>query len=651
VRSTYQGIFLLEDLLADAPSLPADFEQNVTFPFRDRYVIWDCLLTGQTKEAIDFDLESHVREAVRLGFTGMECNRFLGMNLIQQGHPRDPYPWYTYWGPSMDQFVSSPLFDGVFPAEYLARNLADLKNLVEVVKSFGLKAIFVGYEPRYVPEEFLQRNPELRGPRVDHPLRSMVNRYSLCTDRPRVREHYRILARRLAEEVPDLDEMWVIFHDSGTGFCWSHSLYSGRNGPEFCRNVPMGKRLMRFFTTLKEGLKEGGLTIPVVAQPHGSSRPEIDDFFDNVPNSVEFTAGNWASWSLTYRDPLGVDRYVLSRSRQTDRRTLYYQQHFFGFNGAPTTEFPAPYFLVQRLKRALELDLDVLNTLGGFVSPPIQKQSGMQEVYRRFLLEPQLSEEELVARVAQDLGGRSGGQLLVAIWRDIHNVLEENGRQMGFALGTEYTSRRTLVRPLVPESSALSPEEREWWLAYTFAGNLRYGHAHLFRGEGGTPPPDWYELNRDRSERAKQVFRGSSSRLQEYLGRNPSAGNAYPYLVSHERQLRFLSHVYATGANLYEGQRIIDKYYKKNIYEELKNEVQADLNRFKTVVCDEISNTRAFLEFLQEEGEIGMVLLPQETTWAYSRNLPDLLRRKIEIMERHLPEAEAIFTRWFNSEY
>jgi len=46
-----------------------------------------------------------------------------------------------------------------------------------------------------------------------------------------------------------------------------------------------------------------------------------------------------------------------------------------------------------------------------------------------------------------------------------------------------------------------------------------------------------------------------------------------------------------------------------------------------------------------------MVLLPQETTWAYSRNLPDLLRRKIEIMERHLPEAEAIFTRWFNSEY
>ena len=262
-RAIYQGVLFLEDLLAKGPFLPADFAQTVKFPFRERYVLWDCLLTGQNKGAIGFDLETHVREAVRLGYTGMECNRFVGMELIQQGHPRDPYPWYTYWGPSMDQFVSSPLFEGVFPREYLDRNLADLRHIVDVVKSFGLKAIFVGYEPRYVPEEFLQRNPEMRGPRVDHPLRSMKNRYSLCTDRPEVRGHYRTLAGNLAKEVPDIDEMWVIFHDSGAGFCWSHSLYSGRNGPDHCRNVPMGERLRKFFTAVKEGLREGGLDIPL----------------------------------------------------------------------------------------------------------------------------------------------------------------------------------------------------------------------------------------------------------------------------------------------------------------------------------------------------------------------------------------------------
>jgi hypothetical protein len=275
----------------------------------------------------------------------------------------------------------------------------------------------------------------------------------------------------------------------------------------------------------------------------------------------------------------------------------------------------------------------------------------MQELYRRFLLEPELSEEQLVAKVATDLGGDQGGELLVSIWKDVHTALEKNRRGIGFALGTEYTSRRTLVRPLVPEASALSSEEREWWLAFTFAGNLRYGHAHLFRGEGGTPSEEWYESNRNRSRSAEQVFQRSSARLQLYLNDHSGDGGIYPFLASHERQLRFLGHVYATGANLYEGQRLIDRYYKKNIYEGLKQEVETDVSHFEAIVADEIANTRGLLSLVEEGGDIGMVLLPQETTWGYSSNLPELLRRKIAIMQRHLPETEAMFRRWFNSEY
>ena len=650
-RAVYQGVLRLEDHLAASPSLARSFEQTVVFPFKDRYLIWNSLLTGQNKEAIGFDLERHVREAVRLGYTGMECNRFVGTTLAQQGHPRDPYPWYTYWGPSMDQFVATPLFEGVFSKEYLNRNLAGLKHVVAVVESFGLKPIFTGYEPRFVPEEFLQRRPELRGPRVDHPLRSMTARYSLCTDRPEVLEHYRDLARRLTEEVPGLAEMHVIFHDSGAGLCWENGLYSGRNGPEHCRRVPMGERMRKFFTAVRQGLRASGRDVALVAQPHGSSHGEIDEFFDRVPAEVGFTAGNWASWSLSYRDPLEVDRHVLARLRDTGRRVLYYQQHFFGFDVAPTSEFPLPYMLAERLKVAQGLRLDALDTLGGLVSPPIKERSVMQEVYRRFLLEPDLSAEALVERVARELGGKEGGELLAAIWKDIHATVEANGRQIGFALGTEYASRRTLVRPLVPDASALSPEEREWWLAYTFAGNLRFGHAHLFRGEGGLPLPEWYTLNRDRAARASEAFRRSSTRLQAYLRQHPEAARAQPYLATHERQLRFLGHVYSTGANLFEGQRILDKYSRKSIEPELAREVDSDLARFQAVVAGEIENTQAFLQFVGQGGDVGMVLLPQETTWGYGRNLPDLLRRKIEIMKRHLPEAQEVLNRWFESEY
>jgi hypothetical protein len=650
-RAVFQGVLVLEDHLSENSSLPRSLNETVTLPFKDRYILWDSLLTGQNKGAIGFDLERHVREAVRLGYTGMECNRFVGMTIIQQGHPRDPYPWYTYWGPSMDQFVTSPLFEGVFPKDYLARNLADLKHVVEVVDSFGLKPIFMGYEPRYVPEEFLKQRPDLRGPRVDHPLRSMAARYSLCTDQPEVQQHYRTLARRLAEEVPAIREMHIIFHDSGTGFCWAHGLYSGCNGPERCRLVPTGDRMRNFFMAVKQGLRDGGLDIPLVAQAHGISRPEVDQFFSRVPKDVEFTSGNWSSWSIAYRDPLEADRYVISRQRETGRRRLYYQQHFFGFDGAPTSEFPVPYILAERLKTAQGFGLDVLSTLGGIVSPPIKERSVMQEVYRRFLLEPNLPTETLVEHVAQDLAGNAGAAALTSIWKNIHTTLEKNGRQIGFAMGTEYTARRTLVRPLVPEASALSPDEQEWWLAYTFAGNLRFGHAHLFRGEGGLPTQEWYTANLARAARAGEAFRQASSALQAFAREHPDVVRAYPYLISHERQLRFLGYVYSTGMNLYEGQRILDKYSKKEIEPGLTGEVNADLARFQAVVENEIENTRAFLKLVEEGGDIGMVLLPQETTWGYGANLPELLRRKIEIMKRHLPEAEQVLKRWFGAEY
>jgi hypothetical protein len=649
--AVYQGVLLLEDVIAGHPTVPADLTRTVVFPFKERYVIWDALLTGQTKGALGFDLESHVREVVRLGYSGMECNRFVGVKLLQQGDPGDPYPWYTYWGPSMDQFVSSPLFDGVFPTDYLARNLADLKQVVSTVESFGLKPIFTGYEPRFVPEAFLRRRPDLRGPRVDHPLRSMTQRYSLCTDEPEVREHYRTLARNLAHEVPGIAEMHIIFHDSGAGLCWENGLYSGRNGPEHCRSVPMGQRMRSFFLAIRSGWQEGGRDIPIVAQPHSTSRGELDQFFEAVPPQIEMTAGSWASWSLAYHDPLGIDRHLIDRQRATGRRTMYFQQHFYGFDGAPTTEFPIPFRLASRLQRAGALGVDVLNTLGGIVSPPIKQHSAMQELYRHYMLAPDLDAGTLVQRTAEGLAGPGAAPVLISIWKDLDSALEQNGGQIGFAQGTEYASRRTLVRPLVPDASALSPDERDWWLAYTFGGGLRFGGAHLFRGEGGLPSQESYTLNRDRSMCARDAFRHASQKLRDYTAAHPQDARSYPYLAAHERQLRFLSHVYATGVNLYEGQAVLDRYSRKSVEDDLKREVESDAALFRRTVENEIENTRELLALVEQGGEFGMVLLAEETTWGFGPNFPDLLRRKIDIMARRLPEIKEVLCRWFDSEY
>jgi hypothetical protein len=650
-RALYQGVLALEDALSETPVIAESFNQKVVFPFKDRYLVWDVNLTGQNKMANGFNLENHIREAVRLGYSGVECNRFVGMELLQQHSPEDSYPWYTYWGPSMDQFVSSPLFEGVYPKEYLDRNLADLKHVVKVVESFGLKPIFMGYEPRYVPEKFFEKHPELRGPRVDHPLRSIEKRYSLCTDRPEVLEHYRTLARRLTEEVPGIVEMHIIFHDSGSGLCWFNALYSGKNGPEYCKDIPMEERMGKFFGAIQQGFKDNGSDIPIVAQPHGSSRSDIDAFLSGTAKNMSMTAGNWTAWTLSYPDPLGIDIHVLEQSKKDGRRTLYFQQHFTGFEVAPTTEYPLPYYLAARLKRAQKLNLDVLTTLGGIVSPPVKKQSAMQEVYRQFLLAPDTPESELVSLVALKLGGEKGRTVLEKVWKDIDAATKDNNGNLGFGLGTEYASRRTLVRPLVPDAPALLPGERDYWLRYTFSGYQRFGAAHLFRGEGGLPSQEWYSKNLEQSVRARDAFQKASHDLQSFLKLNPEEFHKHSYLVEHERQLRFLGYVYATGASLYEGQALLDKYSKKNIEDELKQLVDADIKRFELIVKNEIDNTRELIKFLNEGGDIGMALLPEETTWAYSDYLPVLLEKKIEIMQRHLPEIKEVLNRWFNSEY
>jgi hypothetical protein len=195
------------------------------------------------------------------------------------------------------------------------------------------------------------------------------------------------------------------------------------------------------------------------------------------------------------------------------------------------------------------------------------------------------------------------------------------------------------------------PDERDWWQAYTFGGDLRFGHAHLFRGEGGLPTEEYYRTQRDHSRLFQDLFQRQAGRLGEWLKQHPGAARTHPYLPAHARQLRFLGHVYATGAHLYEGQRILDKYSKKNIEDDLKNELKTDLARFQEAVEQEIENTLAFLKFIEEGGDIGMVLLPEETTWGYSTNLPELLRKKVETMRRHLPETEKVLSRWFDSEY
>ena len=64
------------------------------------------------------------------GATAVTANRVIdpySLHVLEQ--PGNPYVWFTTWGPSLDQYVSSELTYGLYPEVYLRRNRLALRRM------------------------------------------------------------------------------------------------------------------------------------------------------------------------------------------------------------------------------------------------------------------------------------------------------------------------------------------------------------------------------------------------------------------------------------------------------------------------------------------------------------------------------------------
>ena len=126
------------------------------------------------------------------GVTHVQINHLPDMMHPEQlAQPDNVYLAFANFGPPLDLYVSSRINYGLWPEMYLDRNQACLKRFAAAARKHGIKPILYLCEPRFVPERFFQKNPTLRGPRVDNPTCSTTPLFALCTDMPEVKEHYR----------------------------------------------------------------------------------------------------------------------------------------------------------------------------------------------------------------------------------------------------------------------------------------------------------------------------------------------------------------------------------------------------------------------------------------------------------------------------
>jgi len=96
--------------------------------------------------------------------------------------PRGSCDWHEYasYNRSVAAFFPDKTLISYIPAEFVSKNRQLLLYKAGVLRELGLSAYFRSNEPRFLPEAFYDRYPHMRGPRVDHPRRSVKKEYAPC---------------------------------------------------------------------------------------------------------------------------------------------------------------------------------------------------------------------------------------------------------------------------------------------------------------------------------------------------------------------------------------------------------------------------------------------------------------------------------------
>ncbi|MEO5958899.1 MAG: hypothetical protein ABIR80_07260, partial [Opitutaceae bacterium] len=235
------------------------------------------------------DLAAFERNAVRakaLGATHLVITEDMPIAYWTFDPPGDPYPaWFAHHAGMLVIFPPKEMQPFV-NLEWSERAAKFFEDRCRVLRQHGLKAYWNANQPEILPEAFFVAHPELRGPRIDHPNRSRIARFSACVDQPETLRLYREAMQTLLKRCPEVEICHFVTTDAGSGFCWVPGLYPGANGPAHCEHRPMEERVAGFMNNLREAARSAGRDLEVSIQQIGPRQWMIPSFSPGVENAT-----------------------------------------------------------------------------------------------------------------------------------------------------------------------------------------------------------------------------------------------------------------------------------------------------------------------------------------------------------------------------
>jgi hypothetical protein len=582
---------------------------------------------GSLRNARHFDREAYIRQLADQGFTHVSVNG-LGVNRpFESGPPGDVYSWFYDYSPDLDQFVSSKLIDGFYPAEYLKRNLEFLKSGASLALQYGLVPGLHVNSPRSMLEKFWEKYPFLRGARVDHPRESFRPRYTLALAHPTVQQHYRELIQNLMKEVPQLGFIHIWTNDSGSGFEFVSSLYAGRNGGPYLIREWKGddeiarkaaENVLTYYRLLRDEAQKLNPAFRVICDlgPFYAERKYIAPGLGNNLDAGEF-AGFEGSESKGEREALRrAGALVHQKLDLSDNNVL---------------GVPYPNLVRERLQQALSAG--ATSVLAGVTPLSLAPFDINGEVLRAFQRDPLTPIAAVLNACAERWVGSPYAKDLKELW-ELSDIAVRS-----YPPGIPYSTFgfpwfRLWVRPFVPNIGAIPESERSYYERYLLA---------TFNN------PTRVDLNNDMmwnfltieeaSEKKRAIDRSVIPPLHQAIVRSADLvqqtreGDAAKKVFQDlQDRLCALMCYYRTMRN--------SVAWTESVHGYIEAKSSTEKQKFRTMcremVANELDNANNLLKLWKDSSVDWMpVSTREESLHIYAENFADHVQRKIDLMKQH----------------
>ena len=608
---------------------------KIVFPRFSRLEGGDNYLANPKRVAAGYDPEVSIRELARLGFSHVPVNALAKDMPAEQGPPGEIYYRFYYFSPDLDQFVETPLNAGAYSPEYLQANLTLLKENARLAVKYGLTPGLNISSPRSVPDSVLEKYPYLRGARVDHPFRSYRPRFTLTLSHPAVRWHYAELMRRLMREVPELGYIYLWTNDSGSGFEYTASLYAGRNGGaylvrEWKSHEAIAKaaaeNVLRYFRTLRDAAVETRPDFRLLFNLFSFSNEEMF-ILDGLTPGLDL----WVAPKELDDSPRGRRLKALPRHGSEIFTTTRLQNNYL-------LGIPSPWLAADEIRELRTAGFDKAQVT---VDPaPLAPYDVNREVLRAFNFDPEADVDSVTAAAAARLVGRDAAPALVKAWRfcdtavrGFPSIMLYGDNNWGFPW------YRLLVRPFAPDIERIPEGERAYYEKFM---TVTFNNPNLI--DLGTDIL-WTLMTREQADAAVAQADGKTWKpLDEAIGvlRDGLAvakGEARAVFVDQLDRLRALRCYFRTLRNSAAWVAGVHGYI------EAKDPAEKERRRamVRGMVDDEIANAKDLAVLFESSKTRFMPVDPTgETFNMYGTNLPDLIRKKISLMEKHRDDEPRI---------